>query len=126
MELKMNINFEEIENFCKMNDFVIIPDASCDLTKDLRDRFGIVHRLELYDIDSLSVIVKRSAGILEMEIDDIRKLCMMIESHLGNTKNNKIDLPTPVNEIQRYVYRCNYLASRKYINIKFNKLDIID
>ena len=40
------------------------------LATPLRDRFGIVHRLELYDIDSLSVIVKRSAGILEMEIDD--------------------------------------------------------
>ncbi len=40
------------------------------LATPLRDRFGIVHRLELYDIDSLSVIVKRSAGILEMQIDD--------------------------------------------------------
>ena len=28
-----------------MNDFVIIPDASCDLTKELRDRFGIVEYL---------------------------------------------------------------------------------
>ena len=74
----------------------------------------------------VSKLIMENTAMLEMEIDDIRKLCMMIESHLGNTKNNKIDLPTPVNEIQRYVYRCNYLASRKYINIKFNKLDIID
>jgi len=40
------------------------------LATPLRDRFGIVHRLELYDEESLSIIVKRSASILEMHIDD--------------------------------------------------------
>ncbi len=40
------------------------------LTTPLRDRFGIIHRLELYSIEDLSTIVKRSAHILEIEIDD--------------------------------------------------------
>ena len=40
------------------------------LTTPLRDRFGIVHRLELYGIKDLSTIVKRSAKILDIEIDD--------------------------------------------------------
>ena len=40
------------------------------LTTPLRDRFGIVHRLELYSTQTLAQIVKRSAQILEMEIDD--------------------------------------------------------
>ena len=40
------------------------------LTTPLRDRFGIIHRLELYSIKDLSTIVKRSAKILEIEIDD--------------------------------------------------------
>jgi Holliday junction DNA helicase RuvB len=40
------------------------------LTTPLRDRFGIVHRLELYEIKDLSTIVKRSAKILEIEIDE--------------------------------------------------------
>jgi len=40
------------------------------LATPLRDRFGIVHRLELYDEESLSIIVKRSASILEMQIDE--------------------------------------------------------
>ena len=35
------------------------------LTTPLRDRFGIVHRLELYSVDDLAKIVKRSAGILD-------------------------------------------------------------
>ena len=40
------------------------------LTTPLRDRFGIVHRLELYSEADLAKIVKRSAGILEVQIDE--------------------------------------------------------
>ncbi len=40
------------------------------LTTPLRDRFGIVDRLELYSEKDLSTIVKRSAKILKIEIDD--------------------------------------------------------
>ncbi|MBT8445749.1 MAG: Holliday junction branch migration DNA helicase RuvB [Gammaproteobacteria bacterium] len=38
------------------------------LTSPLRDRFGIVQRLEFYDIDDLTHIVQRSAGILGVDI----------------------------------------------------------
>ena len=41
------------------------------LATPLRDRFGIVARLELYSVEDLTTIVKRSAKILEIEIDDI-------------------------------------------------------
>ena len=40
------------------------------LTTPLRDRFGIIHKLELYSPEDLSIIVKRSAKILEVGIDD--------------------------------------------------------
>ena len=40
------------------------------LTSPLRDRFGISQRLEFYNFDELSTIVKRSAGILNIDIDD--------------------------------------------------------
>jgi len=39
------------------------------LTTPLRDRFGVSHRLEHYNPDHLAEIVRRSAGILEVEID---------------------------------------------------------
>lgn len=39
------------------------------LTTPLRDRFGIVHRLELYNVDDLEMIVTRSAEILGVSID---------------------------------------------------------
>jgi holliday junction DNA helicase RuvB len=39
------------------------------LTTPLRDRFGVCHRLEHYDAVELARIVRRSAGILEVEIE---------------------------------------------------------
>ena len=40
------------------------------LTTPLRDRFGVLLKLELYTPEELASIVKRSAGILEIEITD--------------------------------------------------------
>jgi len=39
------------------------------LTSPLRDRFGLVHRLEFYSSSELKVIVMRSAGLLGIAID---------------------------------------------------------
>jgi len=41
-----------------------------NLTSPLRDRFGLLLRLELYTNEELTNIVKRSAGILNIEIDE--------------------------------------------------------
>jgi Holliday junction DNA helicase RuvB len=40
------------------------------LTSPLRDRFGIVQRLEFYSEDELGAIARRSAGILNLPIED--------------------------------------------------------
>jgi holliday junction DNA helicase RuvB len=40
------------------------------LTTPLRDRFGVSHRLEHYGHEDLALIVRRSAGILGIEIED--------------------------------------------------------
>ena len=40
------------------------------LAAPLRDRFGMIHRLEFYKPDEIKQIIKRSAGILKVKIDD--------------------------------------------------------
>lgn len=40
------------------------------LSAPLRDRFGVLLSLSLYNADDLTTIIKRSAGILDIEIDD--------------------------------------------------------
>ena len=40
------------------------------LTAPLRDRFGVIHRLDFYTPKELALIVKRSAGVLGVDIDE--------------------------------------------------------
>ncbi len=40
------------------------------LTSPLRDRFGIVQRLQFYSTEELTQIVRRSAGLLKVEFDE--------------------------------------------------------
>jgi holliday junction DNA helicase RuvB len=40
------------------------------LAAPLRDRFGIIHRLEFYEPSEIEKIIKRAAGILKVQIDD--------------------------------------------------------
>ncbi|MBE7076734.1 MAG: Holliday junction branch migration DNA helicase RuvB [Clostridiales bacterium] len=41
-----------------------------NLSSPLRDRFGVVCRLELYSVEEIATIIKRSAGILNVSITD--------------------------------------------------------
>ncbi len=41
-----------------------------ELSGPLRDRFGIIHRLEFYTEDELSAVITRTAGILDIEITE--------------------------------------------------------
>lgn len=41
------------------------------LTAPLRDRFGIIHRLEFYSTDEISKIIKRASKILNSKIDEM-------------------------------------------------------
>jgi holliday junction DNA helicase RuvB len=40
------------------------------MSSPLRDRFGSVHRLDFYDVLSIAAIIKRSAGLLKLKIDE--------------------------------------------------------
>ena len=52
------------------------------LTSPLRDRFGIVQRLEFYSVEELSTIVARSAGILGTSREP-EKLLVVLGAPLG-------------------------------------------
>jgi len=55
-----------------LNDFTLIGATTRSglLTAPMRARFGINNRLEYYNIDVLSSIVKRSSDILDIQIDN--------------------------------------------------------
>jgi Holliday junction DNA helicase RuvB len=55
------------------------------LTTPLRDRFGVSHRLDLYDEHDLAEIVRRSAEILRVEVDD-RGACAIARRSRGTPR----------------------------------------
>ncbi len=50
------------------------------LSNPLRDRFGIGMRLNFYDVDALATIIRRSAAILGIKIDDDGARCLAVSS----------------------------------------------
>ena len=53
---------------------------SGDLSSPLRDRFGIISKLEFYTDEELAMIVKRSSRVLKFNIDDAAALEIAIRS----------------------------------------------
>ena len=77
----------------------------------------------------VSELILKNANNLKMDIDSVRKMCSMIESHMGRWNTNKyskVVLPIPSDKCGRFVHMCDYLASRSYLDIKFDKLKIKD
>lgn len=54
-------------------------------------------------------------------------LACCIASHMGqwNTdyKSGKEILPKPSSPLQKFVHQCDYLASRKYLEVNFNVIN---
>ena len=75
---------------------------SGQLTAPLRDRFGVLLRLELYTPEQLAQIVRRSAGILQIEIDSAGAL--EIASRSRGTPRIANRLLKRVRDIAQVVY----------------------
>ncbi len=68
---------------------------------------------------------KDKIGLSDDEIDFV---CSVIESHMGewNTDFNGNEvLPVPKNKYQRFVHMCDFLASKKFIEVPFSDNDIV-
>ena len=78
----------------------------------------------------ISKYIMENKDKLNMDIDDLRKMCSMIESHMGEwTYDNyqkKEVLPKPRTAEQRFVHMCDFLASRKFLNVEFSRNNIKD
>ncbi len=67
---------------------------------------------------------------LKMKDEDIDFICEVIESHMGPWNTHPYTkeeiLPIPKNKFQSFVHMCDYLASRKFLDIKFENNEIVD
>ena len=90
------------------------------LTTPLRDRFGIIHRLELHSVEDLSTIVKRSSRILDVNIDE--------EAALEIARRSR-GTPRVANRLLKRVRDYAVVLGDGHINLKIakhalNKLEI--
>ena len=71
-----------------------------------------------------SEYVKNNKDHLKMNDEDIEKVSSSIASHMGPWNTNQysdVILPIPKAPIEKFVHMCDYLASRRFINIDFDK-----
>ena len=117
--------FETVNNFSVSDKDIIIMAL---IMHDGLKKGMVEEKYTRFDHPLLvSRLILEHASELKMEMTDVRKMCSLIESHMGKWNKSKYDktvLPLPVDELQRFVHRCDYLSSRNYLNIKFDKLDI--
>lgn len=70
----------------------------------------------------MSNYVKENENELELTPEEIDFVCRCIETHMGPwTKNYKGEevLSPPKDKYQRFVHMCDYLSSKKFLDIKF-------
>lgn len=83
-----------------------------DLSSPLRDRFGIVCKLEFYTDEELSLIVKRTASVLSMQISD--------EAALEIAKRSR-KTPRVANRLFKRVRDFALVEGSGYVNLEITK-----
>lgn len=71
--------------------------------------------------------IKSNKDNLKLSDSDISDLCKMIKCHMGpwNTDYNGNEvLPVPKTAKERFVHMCDYLSSKKFLNVEFDNIDI--
>jgi len=71
-----------------------------------------------------SDFVKENRSSLKMSDEDIEKVCAMVASHMGpwNTSSySSVVLNVPKAPMEKFVHMCDYLASRRFINLEFDE-----
>lgn len=66
---------------------------------------------------------------LSLNESEINFISTMIASHMGPWNSNPYSdaiLPIPKNKYQKFVHMCDYLASRKYLDVKFQNNEIVE
>jgi len=73
--------------------------------------------------------VRENKDMLSLNDDEVELLANVISSHMGRWNRDFNDnevLPKPKDKYQRFVHMCDYLSSKKFINVSFDGIDIRD
>ena len=69
-------------------------------------------------------LIMDNEEVLELEVEEIEFICDAIKTHMGNWTtdyNGEEVLEKPKTKYQNFVHMCDFLASKKFLNIPFDK-----
>lgn len=77
----------------------------------------------------ISDYIKKNSNKLKLTDEQLKLVCRMVEAHMGpwnkDFKGNPV-LPVPSDKYQKFVHMCDYLASKKFINVNFVNNEVSD
>ncbi|MBE6144011.1 MAG: hypothetical protein E7169_00330 [Firmicutes bacterium] len=77
----------------------------------------------------MASFIRENKNKLTLSNDDIEFMASVIETHMGEWNTNpysNVILPLPNNKYQKFVHMCDFLASRKFVNINFENNNIVE
>lgn len=70
----------------------------------------------------ISNYIKENKDKIGLTDEEVEFICLCVESHMGQWNkdyNGNEILPVPKNRYQKFVHMCDFLASRKFLNVEF-------
>ena len=130
--VRIAIEFYNNESLCKYTQdemdlmlvaMILHDGLKAGLIPDAKHYTKVEHPLLICDY------IKKNKNKLTFTDEEIEFLSSIIAPHMGpwNTDwNGNEVLPKPKDKYQRFVHMCDYLASRKFLNIKFENDNIVE
>ena len=72
----------------------------------------------------MASFIKENKDKTTLTEEEVNLISSVIASHMGQFNTNSystVVLPVPNNKNQRFVHMCDYLASRKFLDVKFDE-----
>lgn len=114
-------NFTDDEKDIIIMALILHDGCKSGMVKEKYTRFD--HPLIICDL------INENRSKLSLNDGEVDLLTRVISSHMGiwnKDYNGNEVLPIPKDKYQRFVHLCDYLSSKKFIDIKFDGIDIKD
>ena len=114
-------NFTNDEKDIIIMALILHDGCKSGMVKEKYTRFD--HPLIICDL------INENRSKLSLNDDEVDLLTRIISSHMGiwnKDYNGNEVLPIPKDKYQRFVHLCDYLSSKKFIDVKFDGIDIKD
>lgn len=114
-------NFTDDEKDIIIMALILHDGCKSGMVKEKYTRFD--HPLIICDL------INENRSKLSLNDGEVDLLTRVISSHMGiwnKDYNGNEVLPIPKDKYQRFVHLCDYLSSKKFIDVKFDGIDIKD